>query len=75
MDIRILFGANLRRHRVRTGLSQEALAARMGVDRAHVSSIERGKQNVTLLTIWSACEALSVRPADFFDETVSPVES
>ena len=75
MDIRKLFGANLRRHRLRAGLSQEALAERMGVDRAHVSSMERGQQNVTLLTIWSACEALSVRPADFFDEGVSLVES
>ena len=73
MDIRKLFGTNLRRYRVRAGLSQEALAERMGVDRAHVSSMERGQQNVTLLTIWSACEALSARPADFFDEAVSPV--
>jgi len=75
MDIRSLFGANLRHHRVQAGLSQEALAERMGVDRAHVSSMERGLQNVTLLTIWSACEALNARPADFFNEAVSPVDS
>lgn len=40
----------------------------MGVDRAHVSLIERGEQNATLLTIWSLCEALGVRPRDLFDE-------
>ncbi|TWB46620.1 helix-turn-helix domain-containing protein [Nitrospirillum viridazoti] len=70
MDIRRLFGANLRRLRDRAGLSQEAVAARMGVDRAHVSLMERGQQNVTLTTLWAACEALDVRPVDFFDETV-----
>jgi len=68
MDIRKVFGQNMRRHRLAAGLSQEAVAELMGVDRAHVSSMERGQQNVTLLTIWSAAQALGVRPAAFFDE-------
>jgi transcriptional regulator with XRE-family HTH domain len=63
MDIRSVFGRNMRRHRLAAGLSQEAVAVRMGVDRAHVSSMERGQQNVTLLTIWHAAEALGVKPA------------
>ena len=69
MDIRRLFGANLRRHRLAAGLSQEAVAERMDVDRAHVSSMERGQQNVTLLTLWEAAQALGVKPAALFDET------
>lgn len=68
MDIRKVFGQNMRRHRLAAGLSQEAVAERMGVDRAHVSSMERGQQNVTLLTIWSAAQALGVKPAVFLDE-------
>ncbi len=72
MDIRRLFGANLRRCRLAAGLSQEVVAERMDVDRAHVSSMERGRQNVTLGTLWLACEALNVRPADLFDETPRP---
>ncbi|WP_460253517.1 helix-turn-helix domain-containing protein [Acidiphilium sp. MT5] len=63
MDIRNLFGANFRRFRLQAGLSQEAVAIRMDVDRAHVSAMERGQQNVTLLTIWHASQALSVTPA------------
>ena len=51
MDIRKVFGANVRVYRLAAGLSQEAVAVRMGVDRAYVSAIERGLQNVTLLTI------------------------
>jgi transcriptional regulator with XRE-family HTH domain len=68
MDIRMVFGRNLRRCRLAAGLSQEAVAERMGVDRAHVSSMERSQQNVTLLTIWQAAEALGRRPAEFLDE-------
>ena len=68
MDIRHLFGENLRRFRVKAGLSQEAVAERMGVDRAHVSSMERGQQNVTLLTLWHASEALGVKPRQLLDE-------
>lgn len=68
MDIRKVFGANVRRYRLAAGLSQEAVAVRMSVDRAYVSGIERGQQNATLLTIWHAAEALGVRPVDLLDE-------
>ena len=68
MDIRELFGANFRRFRLQAGLSQEAVAIRMDVDRAHVSAMERGQQNVTLLTIWHASQALGVRPAALLDD-------
>ena len=68
MDIRKVFGANVRSYRLAAGLSQEAVAERMGVDRAHVSAIERGRQNATLLTIWQVAQALKVRPAELLTE-------
>ena len=43
MDIRRVFGANMRRYRVAADLSQEAVAERMGVSKGRVSQIERGK--------------------------------
>ena len=64
MDIRKLFGANVRHYRVAAGLSQEAVAERMGVDRAYISLIERGEQNATLLTLHETAQALRVKPAD-----------
>lgn len=73
MDIRKLFGANLRRARLKAKLSQEAVAVVLGVDRAYVSSMELGKQNVTLLTLWAVCEGLKISPASLFDETVEPI--
>lgn len=75
MDIRKLFGANVRHFRLAAGLSQEAVAERMGVDRAHVSLIERGEQNVTLLTIHEAAQALKVKPADLFADPPTGNES
>jgi transcriptional regulator with XRE-family HTH domain len=68
MHIRLVFGQNMRRYRLAAGLSQEAVAERMGVDRAHVSSMERGQQNVTLLTVWDTAQALGRRSAEFLDE-------
>jgi len=75
MDIRKIFGRNFRRFRLGARLSQEAVAERMGVDRAHVSSMERGQQNVTLLTLWQAAQALECRPAAFLDESGQPPEA
>jgi transcriptional regulator with XRE-family HTH domain len=62
----------MRRHRLAAGLSQEAVAERVEVDRAHVSSMERGQQNITLTTLSEAAKALGVRPAAFFDEAAPP---
>jgi len=71
MDIRLVFGRNLRRYRLAAGLSQEAVAERMGVDRAHVSSMERGQQNVTPLTVREAAQALG-RKSMFWTRMLRP---
>lgn len=68
MDIRKLFGTNVKRYREAAGLSQAEIAARMGVDRAYVSAIERGLQNATLLSIWEIAQALEVRPVALLAE-------
>lgn len=68
MDIREVFGANLQFFREKAGLSQAALADRMGVDRAHISAMERGQQNVTIITLWHVAEALDVKPALLLDD-------
>ena len=73
MDIRELFGLNMRRHRMAAGTSQEALAEKMGVDRAHVSSMERGQQNVTLTTLLLASRALGIRPDELLNEKILTV--
>ncbi len=71
MDIRQVFGDNLKHYRSLAGMSQAALAVKMGVDRAHVSSMERGQQNVTIITLWHAALALEVEPDLLLKEDVS----
>jgi transcriptional regulator with XRE-family HTH domain len=68
MDIRKLVGINVRRYRLSANLSQEAVAVRMDADRAFVSQIERGGQNVTLLTLHHLAEALGVKPVDLLTD-------
>lgn len=59
-----ILAANLRRIRVATGLSQEALADRASLHRTYISSIERGQRNVSLENIFLLAEALGVDPGD-----------
>jgi transcriptional regulator with XRE-family HTH domain len=66
MDIRRVVGKNVRRCRIEAELSQEELAAGMGVEQDYVSRLERGGKNPTIVTIWHAAEALGVRPAVLF---------
>ncbi len=68
MDIRKVFGDNVRRYRVAADLSQAEVAERMGLDRAYISAIERGGQNATLISIWEVAQALRVRPVDLLAE-------
>lgn len=60
MDVRKIVGANVRRLRLEANLSQEAVAERMGVDRAYVSGLELGTRNPTIISLWQTAEALGV---------------
>ncbi len=50
-DVREQFAANLRRHRTRAGLSQEALADACDLHRTEISLLERRKRSPRLETI------------------------
>jgi len=67
-DVRRMVGRNVQRLRIKAGLSQAALAERMGVDRAYVSGLELGQRNPTVLTLWHIAEALGVKLRQFFEE-------
>ncbi len=50
-DIRARFGVRLRQLRSKKGLTQVELADYLGVRRTYISDLERGKRNVSLLTL------------------------
>jgi transcriptional regulator with XRE-family HTH domain len=67
MDIRRVIGENIRRRRLAAGLSQERLAAQMGVEQSYLSGLEVGRRNPTAVTIWHAALALNVKPGALFE--------
>lgn len=54
------FGEKLREIRERAGVSQERLAELAGVHRTYISTVERGKRNISLVNIFRIAEALDV---------------
>lgn len=58
---------NMRRLRTSTGLSQEELAARAGLHRTYISSVERGQRNVSLENIFAIASALGCDPRELID--------
>ena len=72
--VRDVFGANLRRIRLRRNLSQEALAAKAdGLHRTEVSLLERGEREPRLSTIILLTRALEVKVATLLAGTESAV--
>jgi transcriptional regulator with XRE-family HTH domain len=63
MDVRRIVGENLRQYRLAAKLSQEEMAARMGVEQGYLSGLEAGRRNPTIVTLWHAAVALSIRPS------------
>ncbi|MDO8795212.1 MAG: helix-turn-helix transcriptional regulator [Vicinamibacterales bacterium] len=57
-------GATVRRLRVERGWTQDVMADRSGLHRAHIGEIERGETNVTLQTLKTLADTLNVRITD-----------
>lgn len=60
MDVRKVFGANVRRIRLERGLSQEDFGFVSGIDRTYVSGVERGIRNPSLVLAAKFAEGLGV---------------
>jgi transcriptional regulator with XRE-family HTH domain len=58
------FGARVRIARLALELSQEKLALECGLDRTYISSVERGKRNVSLINIHKLARALEISPKE-----------
>ncbi|MGH9611566.1 MAG: response regulator, partial [Bryobacteraceae bacterium] len=59
-DVRKEFGAAIRAHRLKLGMSQEALAERAELHRTYVTDVERGARNLSLESISRLARALDV---------------
>jgi transcriptional regulator with XRE-family HTH domain len=62
----VRFGVHVRKLRTSQGWSQEEFAARCGLHRTYIGSIERGEQNISLANIEKVARALGVSIQDLF---------
>jgi transcriptional regulator with XRE-family HTH domain len=60
MDMRKLVGRNFSRLRREKGLTQEQVEERSGFSQQYLSSLERGRRNPTVITLYELAQALGV---------------
>jgi len=68
MDIRIFFGANLKRYRKKLQFSQEQLSEKVNISVMHLSKIERGLTFVSADLLEKLSENLEITVAHLFCE-------
>jgi transcriptional regulator with XRE-family HTH domain len=60
----VSLGNTVRRLRQELGLSQEAFADEVGLDRSYLGGIERGEHNLALMNLLKISKALGIKPSD-----------
>jgi transcriptional regulator with XRE-family HTH domain len=70
MDMRKTVGTNFMRLRKARGLTQEQVAEGSGYGQNYISSLERGRRNPTVITLFMLAEAVGAAPRDL----VSPID-
>jgi len=64
MDMRRLVGQNVRKIRQKRGLTQEKFAEISGFSQQYLSSLENGRRNPTVVTLYELATALGVSHID-----------
>ena len=67
MDLPTAAGRRVRELRRQLKISQEELAARSGLHRNYVGSVERGERDVGISAVGQLAKALETTLADFFE--------
>lgn len=60
-------GQRIRELRGQLGISQEELAARANLDRTYITSVERGKRNISIGTLEKIVVQLNCTMHEFFN--------
>jgi len=67
-EIRTALGSVLRAHRLAAGRTLTDIAAEAGLSPAHLSEVERGRNDISTERLVAVAHALDVRPADLYAE-------
>lgn len=60
-------GNRIKELRLKQGLSQEEFAFKCDLDRTYITSLERGKRNVSLVNLEKIANAFSMTLSEFFN--------
>jgi transcriptional regulator with XRE-family HTH domain len=60
----VALGKAIRAFRQENGLSQEALANEIGIDRSYMGGIERGEHNVAIINLSKIAKTLKIKASD-----------
>jgi len=60
MDMRALVGTNVKLARLKKGLTQEKFAEKSGFSQQYLSSLENGRRNPSIVTIYELAMALGI---------------
>lgn len=73
-NIQVLIGKRIREYRLYRGYSIDELATKANLNAAHLSAIERGEKNPTLLTLSKILSVLDYTFQDLLDFVRTPGE-
>ncbi len=73
MSIREIFRQNLRYYRKKSGLTQESLSEKIGLNPKYITNIESQSKFPSAETIDAIAEALGINPSQLFIEQGCPV--
>ena len=68
MNIKDKIGSRIRQLRQEKRLSQEAFADLCELDRTYISSIEKGKRNVSIINLEKIANALNIKLSTLFND-------
>ncbi len=68
MDIVKVFGTNLKKYRLKMGISQEDFADKCGMHRTYISAIECFRRSISLENIQRIADALQIETYKLFLE-------
>ena len=69
MNTKILekLGQNLKKYRLKKGLTQEFLAEKVGIHPTYVGKLESGKNNPSIKMLYKITRALEIKLPELFD--------
>lgn len=67
MGIQEDVGNRIKECRNNMGISQESLAHEAVLDRTYITSVERGKRNISIVNLEKITKALNIKLSEFFD--------